>query len=121
MATAAGGASLLGLLTFAAVNLDWTWATGELGMAAIFLILNVMHGGVRLGRKVYLVDMASGENRAAYVAVSNTVIGVLMLLGGLIGLIGDWLGAAATVLILGLLSLLATAYILRLPEVSEPE
>jgi len=64
--------------------------------------------------------MASGENRAAYVAVSNTLIGVLMLAGGLIGLIGDWLGAAATVLILGLLSLIAAAYSLKLPDVSEP-
>jgi hypothetical protein len=64
--------------------------------------------------------MASGENRAAYVAVSNTLVSVLMLAGGLIGLIGDWLGAAATVLILGLLSLIAAAYSLKLPNVSEP-
>jgi hypothetical protein len=121
MASAAAGAGLLGLFTFAAVRLGWDWATGELGMALVFLVLNVMHGGVRLGRKVYLVDMAGAETRAAYVAVSNTVIGVLMLVGGLVGLIGDWLGAPATVLLLGLLSLLAAAYILRLPEVSEPD
>jgi hypothetical protein len=120
MVLAATGAGLLGVFSFAAVTLEWTWATGEFGLAAIFLVLNVMHGGVRLGRKVYLVDMASGDNRAAYVAVSNTVIGVLMLVGGLIGLIGDWLGAPATVLLLGLLSLLAALYIQRLPEVSEP-
>lgn len=120
MAVAAVGAGLLGLFTFAAATLDWRWATGELGLAAIFLVLNVMHGGVRLGRKVYLVDMASGANRAAYVAVSNTAIGLLMLAGGLIGLIGDWLGAASTVLVLGLLSLLAASYILKLPDVSEP-
>ena len=112
-------AGLLGIFTFAAVESGWQWATGELGLAVIFLLLNVMHGGVRLGRKVYLVDMATGENRAAYVAVSNTVIGVLMLVGGLIGLIGDWLGAPATVLILGLLSLLAAFYIGRLPQVSD--
>jgi hypothetical protein len=120
MALAAAGAGLLGVFTYTAVTLGWTWATGELGLAAIFLVLNVMHGGVRLGRKVYLVDMATGENRAAYVAVSNTVIGVLMLVGGLVGLIGDWLGAPATVLLLGLLSLLAAVFIRRLPEVSEP-
>ena len=90
-------------------------------MAGIFLLLNVMHGGVRLGRKVYLVDMASGENRAAYVAVSNTLIGVLMLIGGLVGLLGDWLGPAAIVLLLGLISLLAAVYIVRLPEVSEAD
>ena len=31
-------------------------------VAALFLVLNVMHGGIRLGRKVYLVDM-SGSGR----------------------------------------------------------
>lgn len=120
MALAATGAGLLGIFTFAAVTFGWSWATGEFGLAAVFLVLNVMHGGVRLGRKVYLVDMASGENRAAYVAVSNTVIGVLMLVGGLVGLVGDWLGAATTVLLLGMLSLLAAVFVRRLPEVSDP-
>jgi hypothetical protein len=120
MASAAAGAGVLGLFTFTAATLDWSWVTGEIGMATIFLVLNVMHGGVRLGRKVYLVDMADSTSRAAYVAVSNTVIGVLMLGAGLIGLVGDWLGAAATVLLLGMLSLLAAGYILQLPEVSEP-
>ncbi len=119
MASAAAGAGLLGLFSFTAVRFDWSWATSEIGLAAIFLVLNVMHGGVRLGRKVYLVDMANAGNRAAYVAVSNSVVGVLMLVGGLIGLIADWLGPAATVLILGLISLLAAAYIHNLPDVSE--
>ena len=121
MAGAATGAGLLGVFTFAAVTWDWAWATSEFGLATVFLLLTVMHGGVRLGRKVYLVDMASGENRAACVAVSNTVVGILMLAGGLIGLLGDWLGAAATVLVLGLLSLLAAGYVRTLPEVSEPD
>jgi hypothetical protein len=119
MAMAAGGAGLLALLTWAAVTLEWHWLTGELGFALIFLVLNVMHGGVRLGRKVYLVDMATAETRAAYVAVSNTVIGVMMLLGGLIGFVGDWLGAPAILLLLGLLSLLAAAGAMRLPQVSD--
>ena len=110
---------MLGLFTFAAVNFEWGLATSELGLVAIFLVLNIMHGGLRLGRKIYLVDMASGDNRATDVAVSNTLIGVLMLVGGLIGLVGDWLGSAATVLVLGLLSLVAAGYSLKLPEVSE--
>ncbi|MGD8236784.1 MAG: MFS transporter [Chromatiales bacterium] len=119
MMLAASGAGVLGIFTWAAVEHGWQWATGEFGLAVIFLLLNVMHGGVRLGRKVYLVDMATGENRAALVALSNTVIGVLMLAGGLVGLVGEWLGAAATVLLLGMLSLLAALYISRLPQVSD--
>jgi hypothetical protein len=43
----------------------------------------------------------------------------MMLAGGLIGLVGDWLGAAATVLVLGVLSLAAAAYVVTLPEVSD--
>ena len=119
MALAAAGAGLLALLTFTALTLELRPLTGEIGFAAIFLLLNVMHGGVRLGRKVYLVDMATADNRAAYVAVSNTVIGVAMLLGGLVGIIGERFGAAAVLLLLGLLSLLAAGGALRLPEVSE--
>lgn len=120
MVIAAVGAGLLGILTFAAVQFKWQWLTGQIGFAVIFLLLNVMHGGVRLGRKVYLVDMASVDNRAAYVAVSNTVIGIMMLLGGLLGLIGDWLGADVTLLLLGVLSVLAAVYISQLQDVSEP-
>jgi len=119
MVLAATGAGLLGIFTWAAVDQGWQWATGEFGLAVIFLLLNIMHGGVRLGRKVYLVDMATGENRAALVAVSNTLIGLLMLAGGLVGLVSEWLGAAVTVLLLGLLSLVAAFYISRLPQVSD--
>jgi predicted MFS family arabinose efflux permease len=50
----------------------------------IFFIMGVLHTGVRLGRKTYLVDMAEGNKRTSYVAVSNTLIGVLLLAGGLI-------------------------------------
>lgn len=120
MAIAATGSGLLGIFTFIAVTSHWQWVANAYGMAVIFLILNVMHGGVRLGRKVYLVDMATGDNRAAYVAISNTVIGILMLFGGLIGLIGDKLGPAATVLVLSILSILSVFYIKHLPDVSEP-
>ena len=118
MAAAAGGAGLLGVVTFIAVALDWQWMTGEIGFAVIFFVISVMHSGVRLGRKVYLVDMATADNRAAYVAVSNTVIGIMMFAGGLVGILADWLGAAAIVLILGLFTLIAAASAGRLPDVS---
>ena len=120
MAIAAAGVGAVGLLTFAAVDLAWSWATGEIGLALGFMLLSIMHGGIRLGRKVYLVDMADSDTRAAYVAVSNTVIGVLMLVGGLIGLFADWFGVSFVVLLLALLSLVAAAFVLRLPDVSLP-
>jgi hypothetical protein len=120
IAIAALGSGLLALLVAFGAWRGWEWLVSELGLAALFLLLTVMHGGVRLGRKVYLVDMADGGTRAAYVAVSNTVVGVLMLLGGLVGLLADWLGTTAVLAFLGAGSLIAAVAAWRLPEVSDP-
>ena len=37
---------------------------------------------MRVGRKTYVVDMASADQVTQYVAVSNTLMGVLLLLTG---------------------------------------
>jgi hypothetical protein len=112
-------AGLLGVLTWALAEFEAPLLSG-LGFAALFLVLGIAHAGVRLGRKVYLVDMASSETRASMVAVSNTIIGLAMLAGGLIGLLGDRYGTAFVILVLGLASVAAALYALRLREVSEP-
>jgi hypothetical protein len=120
MSMAATGAGILGVLTFLVATQQWRWIANVPGMAIIFFLLTVMHGGLRLGRKVYLVDLSSGDNRAAYLAISNTVIGLLMLVGGLIGVLGDVLGPAWIVLLLAGLSLVAGYSALQLPETSDP-
>lgn len=66
----------------------------------LYLILIVVQCGVRLGRKVYLVDLATAETRATYVAISNTVIGVAMLIGGLVGITADVLATHYLILFL---------------------
>ena len=116
IAGAATLAGLLGILTW--VLADSAWLTEGYVHALIFLVLNVAHNGVRLGRKVYLVDLANQDNRAAMVAVSNTVIGVAMLGAGTVGILADLVGTADVILALALLSLVAAAYALRLPEVT---
>lgn len=90
---------------------SWTYAV-------LFLLITICHGGVRLGRKVYLVDMANQDNRSTYVAVSNTVIGVAMLGGGAIGVLADFISVGAVIAMLGLLSFIAAIYITRIPDVS---
>lgn len=120
MALGAAGAGVLGIGVAATAYQDPSWLASGWVHAVIFMLLTVMHSGVRLGRKVYLVDMATEQTRAAYVAISNSVIGVMMLLGGLIGLLGDWLGVATVIGVLGVWALIAAAEALTLPEVSEP-
>lgn len=84
-----------------------------------FFVLNIAHAGVRLGRKTYLVDMAGGNKRTDYTAVSNSVIGVLLLAtGGLtaaISLISD----VAVILVLGLMGFAGLLSAVRLKEVTE--
>jgi hypothetical protein len=98
--------------------------TGDLliyTLAGLFLLVNVAHAGVRIGRKVYLVDMANGDNRASMVAVSNTIIGVAMLFGGLIGLVADLYDAATVILVLSIGALGSAVFALGLREVSEED
>lgn len=82
-----------------------------------FFVLGVAHSGVRAGRKTYLVDLAGGVKRTDYVSVSNTLIGILLLVvGGITSLLSF---LAPEVLIVGLsaMGLCGAALALTLPEV----
>jgi hypothetical protein len=92
---------------------------GQSLVVAILLYLGaVAHQGARVGRKTYLVDIATSDNRASYVAVSNTVLGVFMLAGGGLGAVQAQLGLPAVLAALLLMSLAAVALSLRLPRAS---
>lgn len=115
----AGGlvAAGLGAAAFALTRPEGPWVPGEYKFAALFLVMGIAHSGVRLGRKTYLVDLATAETRAAYVALSNTVIGVLMLLGGLFGVLAQAMGTRGVILVLAAMALLAAFSAWRLEEV----
>ena len=68
-----------------------------------YFVLAIAHSGVRVGRKTYVVDLASGDKRTAYVSVSNTVIGVMLLLVGSLGAIAPIIGNVGMI---GLLALM---------------
>jgi MFS family permease len=60
---------------------------------ALFTALQLGHAGIRTGRKTYAVDIAEDEQRTAYVASANTIIGlVLLCLGGFYALLYQWFG-----------------------------
>ena len=85
----------------------------------LFLLLSVTHQGVRLGRKTYVVDLASGNRRTDYVAVSNSVIGLMLLL---VGLAGALLAQLSLVMVLALFAGTSAAAVIlgrQLPRVSD--
>ena len=118
MTFAAALAGLTGIVLWALLSLDVPLMHNAYTYAGFILVLTVAHGGVRLGRKVYLVDMATAATRATYIAVSNTVIGAAMLAGGVIGAIGDLFDVRSIILALALVTLVAAGYCARLREVS---
>ncbi len=76
-------------------------------MAGILFILVIAYQGVRLGRSTHLVDMAEADKRASYTALSNTAIGLLLLMGGAFGLLAEIIGSAGVLLLFGLMCLVA--------------
>ena len=107
----------------AAAGIAWSpgaWSEQVWPFAVVYGLLMVVHSGVRLGRKTYVVDMAGADDRALYVALSNTLTGLLMLIvGGAIGALAQWLGSAALLAVLAVCALAAAASTRRLPEVEK--
>lgn len=84
--------------------------------------LMVAYEGVRLGRSPHLVDMANEDKRATYRAMSNTLIGILLLLGGFFSVIAKHQGEVMVLLIFAVMCLLAIvpAWFLKEVQVINP-
>lgn len=82
-----------------------------------FFVLGIAHSGVRVGRKTYVLDMAGGNKRTDYVAVSNSIIGLLLLSAGFLGLLTALIGPGGMLLLLSGLGFCGALLSLRLQEV----
>ncbi|MCE8024267.1 MULTISPECIES: MFS transporter [Halomonadaceae] len=112
------GAAACCLLGAGIAWLPGEWTTQVWPYALVYALLVVVHAGVRLGRKTYLVDMAGQDKRALYVALSNTITGVLMLfVGGMTGVLAQWLGTDWLLVVLAVMALGAATSAARLPDV----
>ncbi|MEH6660399.1 MAG: MFS transporter [Parasphingorhabdus sp.] len=79
--------------------------------------LMIAYQGVRLGRSTHLVDMADKDSRAAYTALSNTIIGLLLLAGGVFSLVANWFGGEVVLAVMAGMSGLAIWAAFGLDEV----
>ena len=116
LVSAASMASTLGLavflLDFFSVLNRAPWVA-----PAAFFFLAIAHSGIRVGRKTYLLDMASGVRRTDYVAVSNSVIGAVLLLAGTVGFLVPVVGSGGVLLILSGFGFAGAWWGRQLPEV----
>jgi hypothetical protein len=85
---------------------------------AVYLLLTLIHTGVRVARKTYVADMAGGDRRTEYVAVANTAMGALLLGAGAASSVLALLGAEVALVFLALLGAAGVVAVRTLPEVS---
>lgn len=106
-----GGLSLT--LTVMASQADWL----NVPWLLPFLLFSLMiaYGGVRLGRSVHLVDIADQDKRAVYTALSNTIIGIILLLTSLFSIVASLYGEAVVLAMFALMSFasMTSAYLMR--------
>ncbi len=119
MIAAGGGAGLVGIVLVALVHTVPTLADSPWLYPLFFFLLAIAHAGVRLGRKTYIVDLAGGNKRTDYVAVSNSVIGVVLLLAGSIGALSAIVPVTVVILILAAMGLAGAALSAALPETGD--
>jgi hypothetical protein len=86
-------------------------------LPTMLFVLMIAHQGVRLGRSVHVVDMADLDNRATYTALSNSVVGLILLAGGVFGVIAQWLGVGTVLALFALMAAIAIPAAARMDEV----
>ncbi len=100
-------AALLGTLVLAVLAavlfLDAGGPLPVLWAAIALFVLMMAYQGVRRGRSTHIVDMAPGEARSGYAAISNTVVGLLLLGGGTFGILADVAGLALVFAVLAVM------------------
>lgn len=72
---AAAASAVVGLQALAPQTTAWAWA-------GLYFVFSVGYVGVRVGRKTYIVDLAHGDARTQFVASSNTLVALALLLMG---------------------------------------
>ncbi len=117
----AGAASGL-TLSAAAISgfLSLNDQTGFL-FAGFLFVSQIAYQGARAGRKTHLTDMDSDGRKSVYTALSNTLIGALLVLGGLFGLVANMAGPESVLAILAGFSLSAILSAYRLSEVQQEQ
>lgn len=122
MACAASAASLVAIalivVVLAVPGFDGGSAAGTAVFVGSYFLLTLLHSGVRVGRKTYVVDVAEGDTRTTYVAVGNTSMGIILLLVGGISSALALLGVQWALVFLAVLGLIGAASALTMPDVS---
>lgn len=112
-------AATIGLLMFFTITFSEEIKFAKWIYPLAFFLLAIAHEGVRIGRKTYVINMASGKDRVIFVSVSNTIIGILLLIVGSLSAVVSIFSVESVILGLSILGLLGAYKSYRLPNVED--
>mgnify|MGYP003645374984 CR=1 FL=1 len=108
------GAGVLGTVSIAGLA-DANWLERAFILPAALFVLMIAYQG----RSTHLVDMADEDRRAGYTALSNTIIGVVLVAGGAFGWISELYSTQAVLGIFAIMCLGAAGCAALLREVQQ--
>lgn len=112
----AAGITCAGGLLAMAIELGFA-SQGIFLYAIVFVLVSLGAQGVKNGRTLYLINMASDEERPFCIAVANTTVGtVAIVFGALLGALASFKGVGWPIGALVVLNVLAVLYTLKLPH-----
>ena len=100
MALTTAGAAAAASLLAAVLAAGQGYFSNMVVLPGLLFVLMVAYQGVRIGRATQLVNIANEDTRTAYTAISNTIIGVALLLTGGLGLLVPIVGLSTIVVLL---------------------
>ncbi len=121
MAAAALLTAVTGAITVTTDRLAAGIAESAWFLPAAYFLLSIAHSGARVGRKTYVVDLGTGNRRTDYVAISNTVIGVALLLLGSLSFASGLIGNAGVIAVFAALGIAGALLSLALREIGDGE
>ncbi len=116
--TAAAAASVVVVVAFLLALRSDALAGSRWLYPATYLLLALAHTGTRIGRKTYVIDLAEGNRRTDHVAVSNTAMGLLLLVTGGLTSAAASLGVEVALALLAALGAAGVLVSRSLPDVS---
>ena len=116
LALAAGTACLGGLL---AIAIEFRLVSQAIYLYAIvFVLISLGAQGIKNGRNLYLIGMATDQERPYCIAVANVSIGVIAIaFGAVLGALASFRGVGWPIFVLIALNILAAIYALKLRNI----
>lgn len=84
----------------------------------VFLLVGLAHGGIRLGRKTWIIDASPKDERPTWVALSNTIVGIFTLVAAGLGVIADVFTIETLLVVLIIIAAIGSMSAWWMPEAS---